>query len=269
MKKKVNYTTLPFPKNRDLIVDATEQAKHYNHIYGIVETDVTKAIGIINAHKEKTGERLSFTSWVMKCVAQAVDENKDIHALRKGKRKVIIFDDVDIKCMVERETKEGNKIPVQYVIRKADKKSFLDIHNEIRNAQKYDEDKDEEDRKTKRKLALIMTFPKFIRNIIWNNVMNDPHKVRKNLGTIGVTAMGMYGKGIVGWALPKTPHSTVVAVGGVVKKPVVRNDEIVIRDILHLSLEFNHDTVDGVPAVRFIKKIYELMDEAYELDQFK
>ncbi|MHA1126161.1 MAG: 2-oxo acid dehydrogenase subunit E2 [Candidatus Heimdallarchaeota archaeon] len=269
MAKNNNYTVKPFPKSREIIVDALGQAKRHNHIYGIFEVDVTKAIKIINAHKEKTGERLSFTSWVMRCVANAVDEYPVIHTLRKGSKKLVTFDDVDIKCMIEKETKEGDKIPIQYIIRKANKKSFQDIHNEVRRAQLYNEDAADEDRKAKRTQKLLMFFPKFIRTIIWTLVMRNPHSVRKNIGTIGVTAMGMYGKGIVGWAIPKTPHSTTIAVGAIVKKPIVINEEIVIRDILHLTIEFNHDTVDGAPGARFIKHICDIMGSAYELVQFE
>ena len=268
-KKIINYTVKPFPKSRDIIVDALEQAKQYNHIYGIFEVDVSKAIGIINAHKEKTSERLSFTSWVIRCVAHAVSENPIIHTLRKGQRKVVIFDDVDIKCMIEKETKEGDKIPIQYIIRQADKKSFPDIHNEVRKAQLYDKDAAEVDRKAKRTQRLLIKLPKFIRTIIWDRVMKNPHSVRKHVGTMGVTAMGMYGKGIIGWAIPKTVHSTTVAVGAIVRKPVVREEKIVIRDILHLTIEFNHDTVDGGPGVRFVKYLCDIMRDAYELDQFK
>ena len=146
MKKEKNYTIKKFPKSRDIIVDALEQAKQHNHIYGIFEVDVTKANDIIKKYKEKTGERLSFTSWVMRCVGHAVSKYPVIHAMRKGLRKIVTFNDVDIKCMIEKESKEGDKIPIQYIIRKADKKSFQDIHNEVRRAQKYDEDA-AEDRK--------------------------------------------------------------------------------------------------------------------------
>ncbi len=268
-KKKIGYTVVPFLKSRDIIVDALEQSKHYNHIYGIFEVDVTKANEIIKAHKEKTGERLSFTSWVGRCAAHAVSKHPVIHTLRKGQRKMIIFDDVDIKFMVEKETKDGDKVPIQYIVRRADKKSFIEIHNEIRKAQKYDEDAEEEDRKTKRKQKMLMRFPKFIRTIIWNIVMSNPHSVRKNVGTMGMTAMGMYGKGIIGWAIPKTIHSTTIAVGAIVRKPVVIEEKIVIRDILHLTIEFNHDTVDGGPGVRFVKFLCDTLRDAFELEQFK
>jgi pyruvate dehydrogenase E2 component (dihydrolipoamide acetyltransferase) len=80
--------------------------------------------------------------------------------------------------------------------------------------------------------------------------------------------MGMHGKGIIGWAIPKTPHSTTVAVGAIVRKPVVRDEKIVIRDILHLTIEFNHDTVDGAPGVRFVKYLCNIMADAFELEEF-
>ena len=268
-KKKVGYTEKPFLKSRDIIVDALEQSKQYNHIYGLFEVDVTEALSIFSAYREKTGERLSFTSWVIRCYSHAISKNPIIHTLRKGLRKVVVFDDVDVKCMVETETKEGAKLPIQYIIRKADKKTFTEIHNEIRKAQKYDKDKEAEDRKTKRQQKMLMRFPKFIRTFIWDIVMSNPHSVRKNVGTCGLTAMGMYGKGIIGWAIPKTVHSTTCAVGAIVRKPVVHDEKIVIRDVLHLTIEFNHDTVDGGPGVRFVKEYCDLLRDAFDLEEYK
>ena len=53
----------------------------------------------------KTGEKLSFTGWVIKCVAQAVNEHKEVQAIRKGKKKLIVFDDVDVGMVIERQLK--------------------------------------------------------------------------------------------------------------------------------------------------------------------
>jgi hypothetical protein len=46
----------------------------------------------------------------------------------------VIFDDVDVSVVVEREV-GGQKLPVPYIVRKASEKSFREIHDEIRAAQ--------------------------------------------------------------------------------------------------------------------------------------
>ncbi|HUU78088.1 MAG TPA: 2-oxo acid dehydrogenase subunit E2 [candidate division Zixibacteria bacterium] len=271
MKKSGTYSVEGFSVGRQIIAEACSQAKYYNHIVGLSEMDVTKATDIIEKHKEKTGERLSFTSWVMKCVAQAVTEYKVVQSFRvKRKKKLIVFDDVDIKANVEKDDIDGKKIPVVYTIRKANEKSFEEIQEEIRMAQKYDEDKREKEAKIKRQHRTLMRLPVWFREFfIWRSIMRDPFKIKKNFGTIGVTAMGMFGKGLYGWAIPKTMHSTTVALGAIIKRPIVdENDEIVIKKILPVTTEFNHDIVDGGPAVRFVARLYELMDQAYGLENY-
>ncbi|NHJ04656.1 MAG: dihydrolipoamide acyltransferase [Candidatus Heimdallarchaeota archaeon] len=271
MKKSGTYSVEGFSVGRQIIAEACTQAKYYNHIIGLSEMDVTKATDIIEKHKEKTGERLSFTSWAMKCVAQAVTEYKVVQTFRvKRKKKLIVFDDVDIKANVEKDDIDGKKIPVVYTIRKANEKSFEEIQEEIRMAQKYDEDKREKEAKIKKQQRNLMRLPVWFREFfIWRSIMRDPFKIKKNFGTIGVTAMGMFGKGLYGWAVPKTMHSTTVALGAIIKRPIVdENNKIVIKKILPVTTEFNHDIVDGGPAVRFVARLYELMEQAYGLENY-
>jgi len=262
------YTKGDFPKNREIMIDALDVSKYYNHIVGLFDLDVTEAMLVFDAQKKK-GKPLSFTTWMMKCIAQAVSEHKFIQTLRKGKKKLITFEDVDIKCMVEKEDATGNKIPIHHIIRKANEKSFLEIQEEIRVAQKYREERRKGEKPIKKRQANIMSFPKFIRNIIWHTVMTNPFKVKKHLGTIGVSALGMYGKGMRGWAIPKTPNSTQFLLGSVLKLPVVTaDDKIVIRKVLNVTVSFNHDIVDGGPAVRFVARLQELTNEAFQLQDF-
>ena len=69
----------------------------------------------------------------MKCIGQAVSEHKEVHAIRKGKRKVIIFDDVDISVQIEKVV-DGQHRPMPYVVRKANEKSVKEITDEIQAA---------------------------------------------------------------------------------------------------------------------------------------
>ena len=127
------YEEKPFPRLREIIVDTVEQGLKRHHIKELIELDVTKGREYIRKHKEETGEALSFTGWIMKCIGQAINEHKYVQAMRKGK-KIVIFDDVDIPVVVERVV-DDRIFPVVFVVRKANKKSLREIHNEIRRAQ--------------------------------------------------------------------------------------------------------------------------------------
>ncbi|MDM8518540.1 dihydrolipoamide acetyltransferase family protein [Anaerolineales bacterium HSG6] len=57
------------------------------------------------------------------------------------------------------------------------------------------------------------------------------------------------------------PELAILGVGRIVPKPVVKEDEIVIRKMWTLSLVFDHRLVDGAPAARFLNHICELIEE--------
>ncbi|NHJ49291.1 MAG: hypothetical protein FK733_15995 [Asgard group archaeon] len=267
MSEQENYRIGKFPKSRDLIVDAVSMSKYYQHVVGFIDADVTKLLKIFNKYTEKTGEKLSLTAYVMRCMAIVASEIEETRTFRWRKRKTVVFDDVDIKCMIERIV-DGKKIPVHYMFRKVDKKSFKEIHNELRYVQQKKMEKSSKDVRQKRRQKRIMSLPKFIRRIGWHFIMTNPFKTNKNLGVVGVTSLSKFSKGYQGLVLPKTMHQTHCLIGAISKKPVVIDDKIVIRDKMSLTLSFNHDVVDGGPSVQFIKRLTDVISDCVDLDEF-
>ncbi len=56
-----------------------------------------------------------------------------------------------------------------------------------------------------------------------------------------------------------------LGVGRIVAKPVVVNGEIVVRQMMVLSLSFDHRIVDGAPAARFLQRVKNLIEDPYLL----
>ena len=104
------YKEREFPEFRNPTVDTLELGIKKHHIPFLLEIDVTKAREFIREDKARTGEGLSFTGWVMKCIGQAVSEHKHIQAMRKGRKSLILFDDVDISVVVERSVGDSNNL---------------------------------------------------------------------------------------------------------------------------------------------------------------
>ena len=86
-------------------------------------------------------------------------------------------------------------------------------------------------------------------------------------GTVAVTAVGMFGKGHSGWGIATTPVSLSLVVGSLSWKPAVIDGRIEPREILNLTVLFDHDVVDGAPATRFVKRLVELIESGYGLDE--
>ena len=109
-------------------------SRRRNTIHTITEVDVTEPRRLIRENAERTGERLSFTAYVVTCFARAIAENPYLNSMRKGRR-LILLDNVTISVLVER-TIGGEQIPKPFGIPAADKKSYRQVHAEIRAAQR-------------------------------------------------------------------------------------------------------------------------------------
>jgi pyruvate/2-oxoglutarate dehydrogenase complex dihydrolipoamide acyltransferase (E2) component len=82
--------------------------------------------------------------------------------------------------------------------------------------------------------------------------------MQKRFGVVGVTAVGMFGAGAM-WLVPLTSATVTVAVGAIVKRPVLVDGNLEEREHLCLTLSFDHDIVDGAPAARFTSHFAELL----------
>jgi len=69
---------------------AMRSVQRKSMIHGLIEVDVTRAREFLREHKAKTGKSLSFTAFIITCLAHAIDENKSLHACRKGRKHLIL-----------------------------------------------------------------------------------------------------------------------------------------------------------------------------------
>ncbi|QMS84504.1 dihydrolipoamide acetyltransferase family protein [Candidatus Xianfuyuplasma coldseepsis] len=71
-------------------------------------------------------------------------------------------------------------------------------------------------------------------------------------GTISITNYGVFDS-TFGAPVIKYPEVAIIGIGRIMKKPVVIDDDIVIRHVLPLSLSIDHRVIDGGDAGRFLK----------------
>lgn len=266
MKNIGEYKIETFPISRLSTVDIGITGLKKHHIKALIELDVTEARKMIQ-EKKKQSKNISFNSWLIKCISQAVEECAQVHGVRKGKRDVVIFEDVDISIVIEREI-QGKKVPLPYVIRKTNEKSIADICDEIRNGQNQSIN-DEGDyilgeKKNELLMKIYYAMPGFIRRMIWQHIIRSPFLIKQNMGTVIITSVGMMGK-INGWVIPVSVHPLCFAIGSIVKKPGVIKDTIEIREYLYITALIDHDIIDGAPAVRALSKFTKLVESGFGL----
>lgn len=249
-----DFQVVSLPKTRQAISDMLHEGQRKHMIHGLTEVDVTRPRQLIAEHKNQTGETLSFTAFVVYCLARAIDENKTMHAYRARRNKLILFEEVDVNTQVERDL-NGRKWVMPYIIRAANKKSLLEIHREIRAAQV----KEIDDAQERKQFDLYLRLPRFIRRIFWWHLRHSPHRTKQVAGTVGVTSVGMFGRS-GGWGIPITTQTLLITLGGIAAKPGVVDGRIEVRQYLSLTATIDHDIVDGAPAARFLKRLAELLE---------
>ncbi|HBB34354.1 MAG TPA: dihydrolipoamide acyltransferase [Cyanobacteria bacterium UBA8803] len=261
-----------FPDFRNPTIDTMIWGSKRHHVPILLEIDVTAARDAIHDQKRKTGESISFTGWIVKCLAQAVSEHKSIHALRKGKRRLVIFDDVDVTTIVERAVGQpgaGETLPMPYIVRKANEKSVAVISSEIRAAQQLPVAAGEVQIGSTRAtwITKISTMlPQFVRDLFfWQPLFRHPFLFKRMMGTVSLTSLGMAGQSGMSWGIPIGIHPLIVAVGAIAKRPGIVDEQIVVREYVGLTVLFDHDVTDGAPVARFIRRLQELMASGYGL----
>jgi pyruvate/2-oxoglutarate dehydrogenase complex dihydrolipoamide acyltransferase (E2) component len=224
-------------------------ASRKHMIQGLIEVDITRARERLRDIKEKTGESLSFTGFIIYCCAKAVDTDKHIQAYRDWRNRLIIFDNVDVFTPVERIV-EGQFQVIPTVIRAANRKSIQEIHQEIRQAQSRNVGET-----PGKEIGLI---PGFIRRLLLRYLDRVPSIMKEIGGTVLVTSVGMYGNG-ASWGIPIQSQTLGITVGGIVSRPSVNNGQLENREHLCLTISFDHEIIDGAPAARFVQRFKELV----------
>src|SRR5512132_4048768 len=130
--RRSSYETRPFPMARQMYSDAMATAKRKNIIHGLVEIDVTEAHRMLKEQRTN-GIDLSFTAFLIYTVAQAVQEDRVLHAYRR-RRQLLLFDDIDVNTQIETHLND-RQVMKSVIIRSANRKSVEELSREIRASQ--------------------------------------------------------------------------------------------------------------------------------------
>lgn len=177
-----------------------------------------------NTALEPQGKRLSYLPFIVKAVVSALRAFPYFNArLDEEAQEIELLAAYHIGLAVD--TPDGLLVPV---IRHADRLTVAEIGEEIVRLSRG-----AKERKLSQQELRGSTF------------------TITNMGPIG----GLFATPIINY-----PEVGILAVHQIQRKPVVRGDEIVIRDMLTLSLSFDHRIIDGAGSVRFMNHIRHLIE---------
>ena len=259
------FEIVPFHPGRNATIDTLRWAKKRLEVATLLEVNVTAARKAIRGYRSRTGKGLSFTAWVVSCVARAAAEHPRVHAVRRGKRQLMVFHEVDVAIPVERAVggdTAPETIPMPVVIRKANEKSPRQIHDELRSAQAATVPGGAvsiERSVTPWLQSLFFRLPAWLRDLVfWRWLLRSPVRIKRTMGTVVVTSVGMSAPDVLAWGIPSSIHPLAIAVGGITRRSAGTTD----AEVLALTVVFDHAVTDGAPVGRFVQRLHELMTRA-------
>jgi 2-oxoglutarate dehydrogenase E2 component (dihydrolipoamide succinyltransferase) len=226
----------PFDNMRRRIAEHMVRSKATSpHVYTVNEVDLTTIVKwrekVQKSFVARTGFKLSYTPFFLEAAAKALAEYPKVNASVEGEN-LIIKKDVNVGCAVALGT-TGLIVPV---IKKADQLNLVGMAMALNDIATRARDK---------KLK--------------------PDDTQG--GTFTVTNPGTFGS-IIGYPIISQPQLAIMGVGAIKKRPMVVNDAIAIRDIVYITLSYDHRVIDGSLGgtfLNFIAKYLENWDINREL----
>lgn len=209
-----------------------------SHLYtvrtlSVDEADMTELVALrsrLKPEAEAQGVRLSYLPFIFKAVAVALKKFPALNSsLDEARQEVVLKHYVNIGMAVAAEN--GLIVPV---VRDVERKSLLQIAREVN---------DLAEKARTGKLA--------------------PEEVSGS--TFSITNIGSIGA-LFSFPIINVPDAAILGVHSIQKRPVVNeHEQIVVRQMMYLSLSFDHRLVDGAEAARFTKEVIRLLEKPERL----
>ena len=251
------YTIKPFPKRRKLVTDIGWLARSRHPMQGVVEVDITDTRSLIRRTRGETGAQLSFTSFLVATVAQAMLRTSEVNATHTLHGKIAYFDDVNVLTMIEVTNTDGMRIPIGHLIAAANRLSPAQIEERIDKFRNSYNDAAET-----RMLDMMTSLPRFLRRGLFGRMPKNPKFIQSTMGTVVVSAVGMFIPRHAAWALGRANHTVSVWVGSTVDRVCNIKGQLVTRTMACITIDLDHDIIDGAPGAKFVADLVEMIENA-------
>jgi pyruvate dehydrogenase E2 component (dihydrolipoamide acetyltransferase) len=192
------------------------------HFYLTVEIDMDNCISARESINAVTGSKISYNDLVLKACASALRQHPKVNSSWLGDR-IRINHHVHIGVAVAVE--EGLLVPV---VRFADSKTLRQINTEVKQfAQKAKEKK--------------------LQPADWEG------------NTFTISNLGMFGIEEF-TAIINPPDACILAIGSIMQKPVVKNNQVIPGNVMKVTLSCDHRVVDGATGADFLRTLKGLLE---------
>ena len=228
-----NVEIIEMDRMRKLIAKHMVNSKHTSpHVTSFVEADVTDLVNWRNSVKkefiQKHGEKITFTPIFVEAVIKALADYPMVNVSVSGDH-IIVKKDINIGMATA--LPNGNLIVP--VIKHADRMNLL---------------------------GLTKSVNELAANARANKL--SPEQIQG--GTFTLTNVGTFGN-VMGTPIINQPEVAILAVGAIRKKPAVleteHGDVIAVRQMMFLSLSYDHRVVDGFLGGSFLRRVADYLED--------
>jgi pyruvate dehydrogenase E2 component (dihydrolipoamide acetyltransferase) len=207
------------------MVKSTHTAAHVTHVDEVDMTEVVQLREKSKASAEKRGVKLTYLPFIVKALIPALKQYPFLNAsLDEEKEEIVLKKYYNVG--VATDTEQGLVVPV---IKAAERKSITQLAQEIV-------------RLSERARSGQLTL---------DEIQGSTFTVT-NVGGIG----GVFATPIINY-----PEVAILGVHKITKRPVVKDNQIVIRDMTYLSVSFDHRVLDGAMAAEFMNVIKQYLED--------
>jgi pyruvate dehydrogenase E2 component (dihydrolipoamide acetyltransferase) len=219
------------PARRITAQRTAESARTAPHVTLTTEADATALVSAreqLNAELNEKAEKVSYNALLVCIAARALKEHPQLNASWSEDGKGVIWHE-GIHIGVAVDTPRGLYVPV---VRDATR-PLIEVHRALTDV-------------VARTLAGEVTSDDF------------------GGGTFTLTNLGMYEIDAF-TPIINSPEAAILGVGRIQGKPVARGEQVLVRQMMALSLSFDHRVVDGAPAAHFLQRVKALIERPFAL----
>lgn len=255
------------PAWRKGIVDYLDFANSRHHINALFDLDITNARKAVRNYKRKHRKNMFLTIYILYVFIQALDREREMLREIYKNNHFIYFDEIDMVFIIEKDI-NGEKVPTSKIFRNAASMSLEELSEAAVKAITSNDEWVMSKEKKFNPAKIVEKLPRFLRKmILWYILKYNPVTRKKIFGNVSFTALSLF-NGLFGYGLPHTPQNLNLILGGIQNRPIFVKKNIEERVFQGATLTFNHDVVDGAVGVRFIGSFYQMVQEAWGLEEY-
>jgi pyruvate/2-oxoglutarate dehydrogenase complex dihydrolipoamide acyltransferase (E2) component len=237
------------PRERRPTFYFQQYAKRFSPVFLTTEVDFSNAARARDEYRRIWSRRLSHITIIIHQASRVIAGREEVKlSVKNGLFPKMIQHGVVTAKFTVSKTVNGRGVVVPGLIAASNERSIEDIQDSV---DYYRDTPDEQMAETKG-LSILRNLPPLLGRVLFNTMMSNLRVRERVQGTFSVTSLGHKS---VQYFMPQITSTVCFGVGAVEPKLRLIKGELVERPVLHLTLAFDHNAIDGAIAAEVLSEV--------------